>query len=70
MDRNLFVIESPKGYLFDIEKYTDDVLTAPSFTNYDFALKRLFEIYDLLTEECWVTSVLIPFPHPVGIRFA
>jgi len=69
MERNLFVIESTKGYLIDIEKYTADVLVAPSFTNYDFALKRLCEIYDLLTEECWVTSVLIPFPHPVGIKF-
>lgn len=70
MNRNLYAIESSKGYLYDIEEYTEDVLAAPTFADYDNAAKRLAQISGSLAEECWITVAEIPFPHPVGIKVA
>ena len=70
MDRFLYAIESSKGYLCDIEEYTENILTAPTFADYDYAVKRLTQISGCLQEECWVTVAQVPFPHPVGIKVA
>jgi len=70
MDRNLYAIESSKGYLCDIEEYTEDILQAPTFADYDNAVKRLTSVSGCLTEECWVTVAQVPFPRPIGIKVA
>ena len=66
MLRKIYVFCSKKGYLSDINKYTDDPLSAISFSDYDVATKRLLAAKKLLKEDCRVVSVEIPFPRPRG----
>lgn len=68
MDRLVYVIESPKGYLCDIERYTPDILEAVTFVEYDTAVKKLATLAKSLMTECRVNMHCIPFPHPVGYK--
>lgn len=68
MDRFVYVIESPKGYLCDIEKYTSDITKAVVFVEYDTAAKKLATFGKFLTTECRINMRGLPFPHPVGFR--
>jgi len=70
MKRTVFAIESNKGYLREVEEYTIDVLEAAVFFGYEFAVSKLTEIRPSLKEECWLTTVQLPFPHPVGLDFS
>jgi hypothetical protein len=65
MNRVLHVIESDKGYLYDIEKYTDDVMKAVTFVDFTQACKRLAGVSGVLSNSCWVGAVHVPFPRPV-----
>ena len=64
MERLVHVIESDKGYLSDLEEYTDDLLEAVTFISYDFAVKRLAAVSGQLNENCWVSCAYLPFPRP------
>lgn len=64
MDRLVHVIESSKGYLSDLESYTDNIMDAVTFVSYDFAIKRLATVSGLLSEPCWVGCAYMPFPRP------
>lgn len=68
MDRLVYVIESQKGYLCDIEKYTSKLTEAVTFVDYDTAVKKLATLAKSLTTECRVNMRVLPFPHPVGFR--
>jgi hypothetical protein len=68
MHRILYAIESDKGFLTDIECYTDDILDAVTFVDFDNAAQRLAAINDQLEENCWVGAELVPFPRPTPIR--
>jgi hypothetical protein len=69
MDRLIHVIESKKGYLKDIEEYTDDILDAVTFIDYNIAIRQLIAVSGLLTEECWVGCTYIPFPRPTPFKY-
>lgn len=64
MDRLVHVIESDKGFLSDLECYTDNIMEAVTFVSYDFAAKRLAAVSRLLNETCWIGSAYMPFPRP------
>jgi hypothetical protein len=64
MDRLVHVIESDKGYLSDLESYTDNIMDAVTFVSYDFAINRLATVSGKLTENCWVGCAYMPFPRP------
>lgn len=68
MDRLVYVIESHKGYLCDIEKYTSNILEAITFVEYDTAVKKLAAVAKSLMTECRVNMHCIPFPHPIGCK--
>lgn len=67
MKRLSYAIESTQGFLKDIEDYTNDVLEAVTFTNFEFACERLAVVNNLLSTECWISAVYIPFPRPVPV---
>lgn len=66
--RPLYVIKSDKGFLADIERYTDDVLEAVTFVDFDFAVKKLASVRSLLKEICWVGTEYVPFPRPTPVQ--
>lgn len=68
MQRTLYVIESSKGYLSDIERYTDNILDAVTFVDFDIAAQRLVSVSGLLSEPCWVAAEQVPFPRPTPIQ--
>jgi hypothetical protein len=68
MDRLVYVIESSKGYLYDIEKYTSNIFEAVTFVEYDTAVKKLATLTKSLVTECRVNMHCIPFPHPIGYQ--
>lgn len=70
MDRIVYTIESAKGLLKDIEVYTQDILEAVTFTDFETACFRLTLISGLLSEECWVGAKRVPFPRPKPMRSA
>lgn len=67
MKRLLYTIESAHGFLKDIETYTNDVLEAVTFTTFEFACERLAVVNNLLSTECWISAVYIPFPRPRAV---
>lgn len=67
MERLLYAIKSNKGFLADIERYTDDILDAVTFVDFDNAAYRLAEINDLLVEQCWIVAKYVPFPRPIAV---
>lgn len=69
MKTTIFTIESNKGFLQDLEKYTSDVLEAVSFTNFEFAAQKLAQVQHLLQNECWISTQQIPFPRPKPFQF-
>jgi hypothetical protein len=68
MKTTIFILESNKGFLKDIEEYTSDILEAVSFTNFEFACQKLIQVHHLLKNECWVSTQQIPFPRPKPFR--
>lgn len=64
MYRFVYTIESSKGFLQDIEQYTDNILDAVTFTSLDNALKGLRAVHEKLTAECWVGVCVLAFPRP------
>lgn len=68
MQRLVYVIESAKGYLCDIEKYTPNLLEAVTFVDHDAAVKKLAALGKILAMECKVNMHCIPFPHPIGFK--
>lgn len=64
MDRVVFTIKSDKGLLSDIEKYTNNILDAVTFVDFETACKRLAAVSGLLKQECWIEAEYIPFPRP------
>ena len=68
MERILYVIESNKGFLADIERYTHNILDAVTFVDFDNAAWRLAEVNDLLVEQCWIVAEHVPFPRPIAVR--
>ncbi len=66
MKRLLHVIECDEGYLVDIEKYTEDPNTAITFVDYGIAAKRLASVITKIKADCWIGSVYVDFPHPIG----
>jgi len=69
MKTTIFTIESNQGFLRDLEEYTSDVLDAVSFTNFEFAVRKLSQVQHLLENECWVSAQQIPFPRPKPFQF-
>jgi len=63
MKRLTYAIESTKGFLRDIEDYTDDLLEAVTFTNFDIAVIRLSAVKSRLQYECWVSVIYLDFPR-------
>jgi hypothetical protein len=63
MKRLTYTIESTKGFLRDVEDYTDDLLEAVTFTNFDVAAFRLNTVRDRLRDECWVSVIYMDFPR-------
>lgn len=63
MKKSIYVIESEKGYLSDIESYTNDIYKAAVFVDYDSAVRKLCNISGGLSTSCTVTSSLIDFPR-------
>lgn len=63
MKRLIFTIESHKGFLQDIECYTDSLVDAVSFTTFDVAAQRLSAVREKLTLECWVSANYLEFPR-------
>ena len=70
MNRVVYTIESAKGFLKDIEMYTQDILEAVTFTDFETACSRLTPVSGLLNEECWVDVKYVPFPRPKPMRSA
>ena len=68
MQRLVYVIESTRGYLYDIEKYTPNLLEAVTFVDYDTAVRKLAALGKSLAMECRVNMHCIPFPHPTGLN--
>lgn len=66
MKRLLHVIESDEGYLCDIDRYTGDPNAAITFVDFAVAAKRLAAMNAKIKGDCWVGSVYVDFPHPVG----
>ena len=64
MKRIIFTIASDKGFLQDIEKYTDSLVDAVSFATFDSAVKSLNAVREKLTTECWVDVNYLEFPRP------
>lgn len=64
MNRLVHVIESNKGYLCDLESYTNNIMEAVTFVSYDFAIRRLATVSGQLSETCWVGCAYMPFPRP------
>jgi hypothetical protein len=67
MKRLLYTIESTKGFLADIERYTDNILDAVTFVDFDNAAHRLAQVNDLLVEPCWIVAKYVPFPRPIAV---
>ena len=67
MERLVYTIETPKGFLKDIEQHTDDIMEAVTFTSFETACKRMAAVSGLLTTECWIGANYIPFPRPVSV---
>lgn len=63
MKRLTYAIESTQGFLRDIEDYTDDLLEAVTFTNFDIAVIRLSAVKNRLQCECWVSVIYLDFPR-------
>lgn len=63
MKKSIYVIESHKGFLCDIEKYTDDIHKAVVFVDYDVAVEKLSAVSSVLTTECTVKTSFIDFPR-------
>lgn len=63
MKKSIYVIQSHKGFLYDIEKYTDDIHKAAVFVDYDVAVEKLSAISGVLTTECTVKASFIDFPR-------
>jgi hypothetical protein len=68
MKRLLHVIESDRGYLCDLEEYTEDPNAAITFVDYGIAIKRLATLSKKIKTDCWVGAVYVDFPHPVGYK--
>lgn len=69
MKRLVYTIESSKGFLKDIELYTDDVLDAVTFTTFDTAVMRLNGVKEKLQTDCWVGLEYIEFPRAKPFSF-
>jgi len=63
MKKSIYVIQSHKGFLCDIEKYTNDIHKAAVFVDYDVAVEKLCAVNGVLTTECTVTTSAIDFPR-------
>lgn len=63
MKRLVYTIESPQGFLQDVEQYTDDLLDAVTFTTFDVAIFRLNSVKERLKTECWVGVNYLDFPR-------
>jgi hypothetical protein len=63
MKKSIYVIQSDKGFLCDVENYTDDIHKAAVFVDYDVAVKKLCAVSGVLTTECTVTTTAIDFPR-------
>lgn len=68
MKSTIYILESHNGFLKDIEEYTSDIFEAVSFTNFQFACRKLVQVRHLLKNECWVSTREIPFPRPKPYR--
>lgn len=64
MERLVYAIETPKGFLKDIEQHTYDIMEAVTFTSFETACERMVAVSGLLTTDCWVEASYIPFPRP------
>jgi len=64
MQRLVYTIDTPKGFLKDIEEHTDDILEAVTFTSFEAACTRIAAVSGLLTTDCWLQANYIPFPRP------
>lgn len=62
MKRKVYVFASTKGFLQDIEKYTDNVEEAAFFVDEQSAIKKLISINKLLSSPCLIETVYIDFP--------
>jgi hypothetical protein len=68
MQRLVHVIESEKGYLSDLERYTEDIVEAVTFVSFEVAVERLTTVRKRLTETCWVDVAYLPFPRPKPVE--
>lgn len=63
MNRLVFAIESPEGFLKDIECYTHLIEDAVTFTTFDSAVNKLCSVRERLVAECWVSANYLKFPR-------
>jgi hypothetical protein len=68
MHRILYAIESNKGFLSDIERYTANILDAVTFVEFDVDASRLAALDDCLSETCWIVAKQVPFPRPTPFQ--
>ena len=64
MKRIIFTITSDKGFLQDVEQYTDSLVDAVSFGTFESAIKSLSAVQEKLTTECWIDVNYLDFPRP------
>ncbi len=70
MKRLVYVIESEKGFLSDIETYTKDISNAATFVSFESAQAKLIEVNKLLVADCWVGVAFLSFPREKSLLTA
>lgn len=68
MERILYVIQSRKGYLCDVETYTTDPYKAATFVDPDTAFTKLTTLSGCLSEKCHVNTVTLEFPRKTPLQ--
>ncbi len=63
MDRKVWVIQSEKGFLKDIDVFTKDPEDAVTFSCLQSAFDKFIVISGALTSECWISSAPLSFPR-------
>jgi hypothetical protein len=69
MTQTVYAFHSKKGFLSDIEKYTNDPEKAVTFVSFEVASKRLNGFKDRLKHTCRIVSVQLPFPRTTAVQF-
>jgi hypothetical protein len=67
MKRTVYAIKTKKGYLQDIEKYSNNILEVPVFVDWTEALHKAALVSRRISTECWISQEQLPFPRPTAL---